>query len=193
MNGSRRPPLTLLSLNVNGLRDLRKRRTLFSMLRQGHWDVIALQETHHVSSSEGEDWAASGAGPLLAWPGTSFWCHGTSASRGVALLFKNSCQAQNLSVRSQDPAGRVLAVDFTLCEADFTVVSVYAPVEQLNRSAFFTGCLAPALPHGVICCWVGTSTAWLTPVWTSGGRLVLPRALLAMWGAWSLCRLTMTW
>ncbi|KAK9802885.1 hypothetical protein WJX73_001451 [Symbiochloris irregularis] len=34
-----RPPLALLSLNVNGLRDAKKRIALFSALRGGHWDV----------------------------------------------------------------------------------------------------------------------------------------------------------
>ena len=170
MNGSARPPLTLLSLNVNGLRDLRKRKTLFSMLRGGHWDVVALQETHHVSASEGEDWAAFGAGSLLAWPGTTFWCHGTSASRGVALLFRDASPATGVSVRFQDPNGRVLAVDFTLGETAFTVVSVYAPVEQANRVAFFTDCLAPVLPEDRQLLVGGDFNCVSDPLWDQQGH-----------------------
>ena len=48
MSSGMRPSLRLLSLNVNGLRDANKRRTLFTMLIAGRWDVVALQETHHA-------------------------------------------------------------------------------------------------------------------------------------------------
>ena len=51
----------------------KKRRTLFTMLIAGRWDVVALQETHHVSDAEGERWAVAGSGPLHPWPGVSFW------------------------------------------------------------------------------------------------------------------------
>ncbi len=48
-----RPRLRLLSLNVNGLADLDKRRALFATLTNGPWDVICLQETHQRASDDG--------------------------------------------------------------------------------------------------------------------------------------------
>ena len=56
MSRPRQPSLRLLSLNVNGLRDAAKRRTLFSLLHRDRWDVVLLQETHHSSQAEGEEW-----------------------------------------------------------------------------------------------------------------------------------------
>ena len=142
-----RPALKLLSLNVNGLRDANKRRTLFTMLNAGRWDVVALQETHHVSDAEGESWAASGSGPLHPWPGVSFWSHGTSASRGVALLIKHGCLASEVALRSRDESGRCIVVDFIMNENACSVASVYAPVERQDRCTFFTGVVQPVLPH----------------------------------------------
>ena len=147
MNTGMRPALKLLSLNCNGLRDANKRRTLFTMLAAGRWDVVALQETHHVSDAEGESWAAAGAGPLHPWPGVSFWSHGTSASRGVALLFKHACLASEAALRSRDESGRCIVVDFMMNEVSCSAASVYAPVERQDRCTFFTSIVQPALPH----------------------------------------------
>ena len=38
--------LSFLTLNVQGLRDKKKRQALFRSFRNRHIDVIALQETH---------------------------------------------------------------------------------------------------------------------------------------------------
>ena len=70
-----RPALRLLSLNVNGLGQPEKRRTLFHCLAQGHWDIVALQETHHADAEEGATWASAGAGPGHPWAGQAF-CFG---------------------------------------------------------------------------------------------------------------------
>ena len=106
------------------------------MLRCSRFGVVALQETHHLSSEEGEAWAASGSGPLLAWPGVSFWSQGTSASCGVALLFRDSSIniAEEVTMRSQAPDGRYLVVDFCVgaCIAQLTVI-LRNMIQQLKR------------------------------------------------------------
>jgi exonuclease III len=38
--------MSVVSLNVNGLRDYRKRRLLFDFIKYEKFDVIFLQETH---------------------------------------------------------------------------------------------------------------------------------------------------
>ena len=108
----------LLSLNVNGLRGKQKRAALFATLQSGPWHVIALQETHHATQTEAAQWCREGAGPTAPWNGPSFWAAGTSASRGVALLFK-PCPLLSGATSA--------AVD---------------------RAPFFQGSLLPALPAG---------------------------------------------
>ena len=48
MSGTSQPSLASLSVNVNGLGQKAKRLTLFSSLIDGPWDIIVLQETHHI-------------------------------------------------------------------------------------------------------------------------------------------------
>ena len=91
MSRQRQPSLRLLSLNVNGLRSADKRRTLFRLLHRDRWDVVLLQETHHTDEAEGQAWTQEGPDGLRPnWSGPSFWCHGSTTSRGVAILLSPS-------------------------------------------------------------------------------------------------------
>ena len=72
----------LLSLNVRGLQDSKKRRELFLWLKLNHKgskSFILLQETHSKIEDE-----------LLwekEWGSQILFSHGTSQSRGVVILF----------------------------------------------------------------------------------------------------------
>lgn len=70
--------LSVLSLNVKGLRDLVKRKAIFLFCKRSNADLIFLQETH----SEDADlkfWKAQ-------WGNTIFASHGSSHSAGVMTL-----------------------------------------------------------------------------------------------------------
>ena len=152
LGGSMSPPntpsLQLLSLNVNGLRGKQKRAALFATLQSGPWQVIALQETHHANQTEAAQWCRERAGPTAPWDGPSFWATGTSASRGVALLFKPSPLLSGATSVAVDPNGRFVAVRCDLSGSQITIASVYAPVERQERTPFFHSSLLPALPAG---------------------------------------------
>ena len=107
------PALRLLSLNVNGLHAVAKRRHLFAMLQQQSWDIVCLQETHHPDGNMAEEWCRAGAGPGLPWRGQTFWHAGTSASRGVAVLIREGALVENVQVGYRDAQGRILRVDCT--------------------------------------------------------------------------------
>ena len=53
--------LSYLSLNVNGLHAVAKRRHLFAILQQQSWDIVCLQETHHPDGNMAEEWCRAGA------------------------------------------------------------------------------------------------------------------------------------
>ena len=155
------PSLQLLSLNVNGLRGKQKRAALFATLQSGPWQVIALQETHHANQTEAAQWCREGAGPTAPWDGPSFWATGTSASRGVALLFKPSPLLSGATSAAVDPNGRFVAVRCDLSGSQITIASVYAPVERQERTPFFHSSLLPALPAGTPLALGGvTGTVW---------------------------------
>jgi len=161
MSPPRTPSLQLLSLNVNGLRGRPKRAALFATLQSGPWHVIALQETHHANQAEAAQWCREGAGPTAPWDGPSFWAAGTSASRGVALLFKHCPLLSGVSSAASDPHGRFVAAQGTLSGCCITLASVYAPVERQERAPFFLHSLLPALLAGTPLVVGGTGTVWL--------------------------------
>ena len=148
MSPPRPPSLQLLSLNVNGLRERQKRAALFAVLQAGPWHVIALQETHHATQAEAAQWCREGSSPTAPWDGPSFWAAGTSASRGVALLFKACPLLSGVSAYSADPCGRFVAAQGNLSGNSVTMASVYAPVERQERAPFFQQRLLPAMSSG---------------------------------------------
>ena len=141
------PSLTLLTLNVNGLGSAQKRSTLFSMLLQGNWDIVVLQETHHENREQGNRWAREGAGSGQPWEGQTFWAHGTTACRGVAILIKASLALSDILVVGEDDQGRLLRVDFAWEDRPMTVISIYAPSIAADRQQFFLDSLSPLVPQ----------------------------------------------
>ena len=71
----------LVSLNVKGLSDFRKRRTIFGWCRKRNADFVFLQETHSTIATENQ-WKNE-------WGAETITCHGGSNSRGFAILIKN--------------------------------------------------------------------------------------------------------
>ena len=71
----------LLSINVNGLRNAKKRQNIFNWLNNQNSDIILIQETHCESEQVEKVWKTD-------WKGSSFWNHGTNLSKGIAFLIQ---------------------------------------------------------------------------------------------------------
>ena len=89
--------LKICTYNVRGLRQNRKRRTIFTYLHSFKHDIYLLQETHSDINSE-KYWANE-------WGGKVICSHGTTSSRGVAILFNPCFDVSILSLKS-DVRGR---------------------------------------------------------------------------------------
>ena len=86
---------------------------------------LFLQETHHSSQAESEEWVGKGKGGLRAnRQGPSFWSHGTLLFRGVAVLISQSAASRLIIMQLQRiyPDGRSLGVG----DEDFTAFAVIA-------------------------------------------------------------------
>jgi exonuclease III len=105
--------LHMLSANVNGLGDHAKRITLFNSLAHAQWNVVALQETHTPDEATAESYLAQGSGAGMPFMGKAYWSHGTSASRGVAILLGPHTPLQHVTVGYRDALGRLLRLDAT--------------------------------------------------------------------------------
>ena len=82
--------------------------------------IIFLQETHSTEQME-RVWQNQ-------WPEKIFFAHGTSKSRGVAILYKNvECSIINTK---SDENGRYIIQDIKIENKIFTLVSIYAPTRN---------------------------------------------------------------
>ena len=107
----------ICSLNVHGLRDVLKRRSLFNFYRK-RCDILCFQETHSQESDE-KIWSAE-------WGGRIIWTHGTTDSRGVMILFKKGMGAQFSNVQ-HNLNGRIISCDIDDNGKSFSLINVYAP------------------------------------------------------------------
>ena len=133
--------LSILTLNCNGIRDQSKRVGLVQWLRSlpVGADVVCLQETHCLSSSECSSWFLSSGFSAVASPGSSHSC-------GCIVLFRPSLSLVNSWC---DVSGRYLQVEFSFFGSSFRVCCVYAPNRNPARDQFFGDLhskIDPAIP-----------------------------------------------
>ena len=137
--------LSILSLNVNGLRDSSKREGLVQWLRSScpSADIVCLQETHCVSDIECHSWFSSSGFNFVLSPGSARSC-------GCIVLYRPILQLINSS--SEFP-GRSLMCHFSFHGSSFRVFCLYAPNRNPARDLFFnqiTDAVDPSNPT-VLC------------------------------------------
>ena len=129
-----RPPFylngSLVSVNVNGLRDADKRLSFLQWLSHHSPLVVCLQETHALSADELSQWFSR----------FGFLClrsFGSSHSCGVAILYRPVLSCSALC----DFDGRFVLGEFTFRDSVFRVACCYAPNRNPDRDAFFQRCI----------------------------------------------------
>ena len=109
---------SLLSLNVRGLNDARKRRKIFTWLHHQSADIIFLQETYSTPEVE-IMWKNE-------WGGKLIFSHGTRHSRGVAICFKSKLNFDIKTVKTCND-GRFIYLDILIDDSPFKLLNLYAP------------------------------------------------------------------
>ena len=123
--------LTVISVNVNGLRDGDKRLGFLQWLPHLSPLVVCLQETHAVSNDDLLSWF-SRFGYLCAG---SF---GTNHSRGVVVLYHLVFECRSVVCKCD---GCFVLVEFSLGGSVFVAASIYAPNCNPDCDAFFVRCI----------------------------------------------------
>jgi exonuclease III len=119
--------LRLASLNVNGLRDARKRNDLLRWLRRERLDLVALQDI-------GFDEAIDDANQWCTFGGMrAFWTAHTAFIILNPLLRVEAHHVLN---------SRISILTLSINNFTFRVVSVYAPVQLTERNIFFNDVLS---------------------------------------------------
>jgi len=115
-------------LNVRGLRNQEKRRSIFLYLKKQKANIYLLQETFSNCKDE-RIWSAE-------WGGQIFYSHGSDHSKGVCVLIKRNSPIQ-VGIVELDMNGRYIILRRkTPGETSFNVVNIYAPTDYREQTNF---------------------------------------------------------
>ena len=118
----------IVSINVRGLRDAKRRVSLFNWLRRQHFDVIFIQETHSEVDCEIK-WQNE-------WGGKIIMSHGSSNSKGTMIMFRRDLDVSiKFSKCHQD--GRIVLVNCDIMEENINFASIYAPNIEAEQLLFY--------------------------------------------------------
>jgi len=137
---ARHTALSLVSVNVGGLRSAAKLQQVLQWARTSEYHVIMLQEVglaahHPLLDLKG----APGEGGSAVWAGSAYWSPGSAHSRGCLTLVKPHHAISHLDGAGAPAAaqdGRLLRVDCRVGGRPASLVNVYAPTEPAERAAF---------------------------------------------------------
>ena len=122
--------LSICSINCNGLRDNKKRHSIFHWFDKKNFDIILLQETHCKDEFETLLWGKQ-------WGGASYWNNGNSSSRGVAILIKKHLQL-DLTNKIEDNNGRFISISLNIEDkSNYRISNIYSPNNGKTRKSFF--------------------------------------------------------
>ena len=116
-----------LSLNVRGLRDLDKRKSIFTWVKNQEADIIFLQETYSTPDVV-DNWK-------YQWSGEMFYSHGSNHNKGVLVLIRDTLQFELKSVKN-DTRGRFVIVEALVQESPVLLINIYAP-NKTNEAVDF--------------------------------------------------------
>ena len=106
----------LISLNVRGISNFQKRRMIFTWCRKKSADIVFLQETHSKKETELQ-WKSE-------WGSEIMLSHGSSNSRGVAILLKRGV---DFCIRSKilDPLGRFIILKAEIADTTYVLIVLF--------------------------------------------------------------------
>ena len=113
-------------MNVRGIRNAKKRRSLFYQFKKNNYDIIGIQDTHltledkHILERE--------------WGSNFFMVPGTHRSKGVVTLFSKSIDPLNVNLLFKND--RCLITSICIDSYVIAVVNVYGPCLDNEKCDF---------------------------------------------------------
>ena len=110
--------ISIMSLNCQGLNNLKKRRDMFHFLRSKKYSIYFVQDTHFEQKMENYI--------LAEWGYQGFFSSYTSNSRGVAILFNNNFEFKVKKI-IKDQAGNYIILLVEIHKENYLLVNIYGP------------------------------------------------------------------
>ncbi len=111
--------LNILSMNVRGLGDAKKRRDVFNWLRDKNGAIYCLQDTHSIEKVE-RQWEAE-------WGYKAIFSSYKGDSRGSAILLNTNFDFK-IHKTKVDPGGNFVMIDIECCQnLRLSLVNIYGP------------------------------------------------------------------
>ena len=125
----------LISLNVKGLSNFKKRRTMFTWCRKRKADIFfckkPIQQLKQINIIQWKN----------EWGAEIITSHGSSNARGVAILIKNGSDC-TIHQKILDPLGRFIILKADIKDKAHVLINVYAPNKDKDLISFFSNFLA---------------------------------------------------
>ena len=121
--------LKVITLNVRGLGEKRKRQTIIQYINDKKIDVAFLQETFITKKNEHN--------LKKDWDGYIFHCLSNSSfSRGVSILIRRELKVKVNNIYKSDDA-RKLMINADINDSAFSLICAYSPNQVSSRIDFF--------------------------------------------------------
>ena len=119
--------LNIITFNVRGLNNHRKRIAIFDYLNVNNCDIAFLQETFSDEEVETK-WRND-------WGGKIIYLHGTKHSKGLAIMFKRNLDITVIT-EEKDKFGRYIYLKIKWNDRNINLINVYAPNKESEQIAF---------------------------------------------------------
>ena len=127
MNTGSLSKFDVLSLNVRGIRDQIKRRSIFSYLKDQKANIYFLQETYSERADE-NIWRKE-------WGGELFFSHGTKHSKGVCILINPFVQPK-VDYSYANDSGRIVLITITFNGQKLSLCKINGPmIRSINSNS----------------------------------------------------------
>ena len=107
--------LTICSLNVRGLNEVKKRLEVFNWLKLKEYSICLLQETHLLNSKT-TIWSNE-------WKGKCVFSGNKSSSEGVAILINENLNCEILNYEEL-LIGRIILLDIKISDDVFSLINI---------------------------------------------------------------------
>ena len=119
--------LNIITFNVRGLNNYKKRLAIFKYLQNNQCDIAFLQETYSSSEIENK-WKSE-------WGGQCVYHHGTKHSKGLLIMFRKALDVEIVD-EVKDKYCRYLYLKTRINDNITHLVNVYAPNKENEQVAF---------------------------------------------------------